>query len=502
VAEGNEAPTKPSIEIRELEKDSFFFAGLRKPDFQRETSEWDPKRVVGLLRTFLDEDLIPSVILWKNKDLYFVIDGSHRLSALIAWVQDDYGSGATSQLFWGNAIPEEQIRIANQTKELVEKEFGSYRNHRDATSNPQLYGPDIVSRARRLATISLNLQWVRGDAKKAENSFVRINQQAANITPQELELIQNRKRPNAIAARAIIQRGTGHQYWSPFGTDKQKVIKEIATDIFDIIFRPFLNYPIKTLDLPAGGAAYSSTSLRMIYDFVNLASGASDNNDDTTGQKTIDHLTRCRKVAKLIISNDASSLGLHPAVYFYSWTGKQQPILFLTWASLIVNIEQGKTLDEFVKIRGRLENVLINNRSLINQLIRKFGTKSSGAKHLEGFYVDIMEYFKNGKSEDDILSLFKDNAKYPYLQPDEVPYSGVAPTKFSTQVKSGLIVQNLLPSAPRCPICAGLVPTQAISVDHKIRKEDGGESVADNAQITHPYCNTGFKEKLSRVKRA
>jgi hypothetical protein len=59
VGEGGEAPTKPSIEIRELEHDQFFFGGLRKPDFQRETSEWDPKRVAGLVRTFLKDDLIP-----------------------------------------------------------------------------------------------------------------------------------------------------------------------------------------------------------------------------------------------------------------------------------------------------------------------------------------------------------------------------------------------------------------------------------------------------------
>jgi Protein of unknown function DUF262 len=284
VAEGD-APTKPSIEIRELERDGFFFAGLRKPDFQRETSEWDPKRVAGLIRTFLEEDLIPAVILWKHRDLYFVIDGSHRLSALIAWVQDDYGSGETSQAFWGYSIPEDQIKIAQQTKELVEKEFGSYKSHRDAIANPVAYGPAIVSRARRLATISLNLQWVKGDANKAEHSFVRINQQAANITPQELEIIKNRKRPNAIAARAIIQRGTGHQYWSPFTDDKQKIIKDLATDVFDLLFKPFLRYPIKTLDLPAGGAVYSATSLRMIYDFVNLCSGVPDPEDGYDGSK-------------------------------------------------------------------------------------------------------------------------------------------------------------------------------------------------------------------------
>jgi hypothetical protein len=501
VAEGD-APTKSSIEIRELERDGFFFAGLRKPDFQRETSEWDPKRVVGLIRTFLEEDLIPAVILWKNRDLYFVIDGSHRLSALIAWVQDDYGSGDTSQAFWQHSIPEEQTTIAQQTKELVEKEFGSYKSHRDAIANPNAYGPAIVSRARRLATISLNLQWVKGDSTKAEHSFVRINQQAANITPQELELIKNRKLPNAIAARAILQRGTGHQYWSPFSEEKQELIKELATTVFDLLFEPFLRYPIKSLDLPAGGAVYSSTSLRMVYDFVNLCSGVPDNHADTTGQKTIDHLARCRRVARLIISNDSSSLGLHPAVYFYSWTGKQQPILFLTWTQIVIILEQSKILDHFIRVRSQLEKFLINNRPLVNQVIRKFGTKSSGSSHLVEFYRDVLDFFERSGSDDDILSSFKDNVKYRYLQPDESPYSGVSPTRFSTQVKSGLVVHTLLPSAPRCPICNGLVPMQAISIDHKVRKENGGPSTVENAQVTHPYCNTGFKEKATHAQRA
>jgi HNH endonuclease len=222
---------------------------------------------------------------------------------------------------------------------------------------------------------------------------------------------------------------------------------------------------------------------------------------DTTGQKTIDHLTRCRRVARLILSNDASSLGLHPAVYFYRWTGKQQPILFLTWTTIVIRLEQRKWLMEFIKLRSKVENFLIDNRPLVNQVIRKFGTKHSGTTHLAEFYVDIMQFFGDGGDARNILSLFKNKPNYRYLQPDESPYDGVSPTKFSTQVKSGLVVQTLLPLAPRCPICGGLVPSQAISVDHKVRKEDGGESVIENAQVTHPYCNTGFKETLAREQR-
>ena len=416
--QGGEAPTKPSIEIRELESDQFFFGGLRKPDFQRETSEWDPKRVAGLVRTFLKDDLIPAVILWKNKDLYFVIDGSHRLSALIAWVQDDYGDGARSQEFWGHSIPEDQLKIAQKTRETIEKEFGSYKSHREAIANPASYGPDIVARARRLGTISLQLQWVRGNSGDAEQSFIRINQQAANITPQELELIQARRKPNAIAARAIIQRGTGHQYWDRFAEEQQEKIKALANDIYGIIFKPPLQYPIKTLDLPPGGAVYTATSLRMVYDFVNLCAGVPSSEDDENGNRTLDYLARCKRVAQLICSNDASSLGLHPAVYFYSWTGKQQPILFLTWATLVVEIERAKKFPTFTNVRGKLEDFLIANRALVNQVIRKFGTKDSGAKHLASFYRDTLNLLVAGTTVAKLATKLGEKPEYSYLQPE------------------------------------------------------------------------------------
>jgi hypothetical protein len=93
VSANDDAPVLQTIAVRDLEPTAFFYLALRKPDFQRETSEWDPKRVANLIRTFIEGDLIPAVILWKHREYLFVIDGSHRLSALIAWVHNDYGDG-------------------------------------------------------------------------------------------------------------------------------------------------------------------------------------------------------------------------------------------------------------------------------------------------------------------------------------------------------------------------------------------------------------------------
>src|SRR5665213_3594347 len=284
---GDDAPPKDhAIKISDLEKTAFFYGALRKPDFQRETEDWDSKRVVGLIRTFVEDGLIPSVILWKNREYLFVIDGSHRLSALIAWVQDDYGDKEASEEFFGHEISDEQREIAEATRKLVEKEFGSYKDHRSAISNQAAFGPEVVQRARRFGSLSLPIQYVKGNVADAEAAFLRINQQAAMINKQELELIEGRKRPNVIAARAVIRRGTGHKYWRSFKEAEQRQIEDIATEVHNLIFEPVSHHPVKTLDLPAGGGVSAAPALRMVYDFINLCVGTATTEKDETGQKT------------------------------------------------------------------------------------------------------------------------------------------------------------------------------------------------------------------------
>jgi hypothetical protein len=494
VPETDDAPVPLTISARHLEKRDFFYQALRKPDFQRETAEWDPDRVVGLIRTFVDGELIPAVILWRNRGLLFVIDGSHRLSALMAWVQDDYGDGELSQKFFNNTIPEEQMRVAKRTREVVEKALGSYADHVRAAEDPTGFGPDITARARSLGSLVLNLQWVRGNATKAEESFVRINQQAAIISPQELELLKSRRKPNAIASRAIIRRGTGHKYWSSFSPECQRAIEEIATELHKLIFEPPAHYPTKSIELPAGGPVYSPTALRMVYDFINLSAGVPSPEDDQDGRRTIEYLTRCRHLMRLLLSNHPSSLGLHPAVYFYSWTGKQQPILFLVMAGLVVDYERSKRLPVFIQLREGFEAFLMSNRSLLNQVIRKFGTGNSGAANLRKFYDTVLNILASKRTPDEVVEVLRKTSAYNYLQPAESPYDGAVSSRFSTKVKSGLVMRELLAKAPKCPICNGLVPGQAISVDHIERREDGGSNALENAQLTHPYCNTGIKE--------
>lgn len=149
---------------------------------------------------------MPAIILWRSpSNDVFVIDGSHRLSSLVAWVQDDYGDGNTSREFFAHSIPDAQIEAAEKTRQIVKRDVGAYDDLKFAIVNPQkALKPEHVARAKKLGSLAINVQWVNGDATKAEHSFFKINQQGTPIDPTELSMLKARSSPNAMAARAII----------------------------------------------------------------------------------------------------------------------------------------------------------------------------------------------------------------------------------------------------------------------------------------------------------
>lgn len=159
--------------VSQFEKGQIFRSVLRKPDFQRETASWTPEKVCELVRCFLEGDLIPSVILWRDPGggNIFVIDGAHRLSALIAWIQDDYGDNNDSQIFFDRDIAKEQIDAAEKTRTLIQKSVGTYSSMKDAAAQQKGISESKLRMAQTLGVRNINVQWVQGDVKKAEESF-------------------------------------------------------------------------------------------------------------------------------------------------------------------------------------------------------------------------------------------------------------------------------------------------------------------------------------------
>lgn len=354
---------KETISIEDIKADSFFFSTVRKPDFQRETNAWDSKKICELIKSFVEGDLIPAIILWRSTSGYlFVIDGSHRLSSLSAWVNDDYGDGNISKSFYDTIIPDEQKEIADQTRKLVNKTVGSYIDFRLALTHPDKVKEEILKYSKNLAALAIQLQWVEGDASKAENSYFKINQQHAPIDKTERKLLESRRKPNSIGARAIIRSGKGNKYWSSFSDEIQNQIQQIAEEINQILFEPKLQTPIKTLDVPLAGKLYSNQTLPLILDFINIVNNIDFNNkglnDDTTGETTIELLNKTRRVAYKLNSNHPSSLGLHPIVYFYSKQGRYKTVSFLAMVDFLIDLDQKKKLNSFIKVRKEFEDFI------------------------------------------------------------------------------------------------------------------------------------------------
>ena len=176
-----------------------------------------------MIESFVNDELVPAIILWRNQGGYiFVIDGAHRLSSLGAWINDDYGDGQISTSYYGNYISEEQRHIAEKTRKLVNERIGSYKEI-EAISRNRLTTDDKVKNeiAKNLGALAIQLQWVDGNASKAEDSFLKINQSATKISDAELDLIKNREYSYAIASRAIVRAGKGYKYWSAYEEKEQ-----------------------------------------------------------------------------------------------------------------------------------------------------------------------------------------------------------------------------------------------------------------------------------------
>jgi hypothetical protein len=489
-----------SISIRDFTQGGLLGPSLRKPDFQRETNHWSPDQVVSLLQCFVNGDLIPSVILWQSPSYLFVIDGGHRLSVLKAWVEDDYGDGPTSQQFFGFTISSEQKKTAARTRELVAKQVGTWQHHQARVEKENL---DSAERRKltTLASRALQIQWVKGDADKAESSFFKINTKGTPLDKIEEMLLQSRRKPISIAARALIRAGTGHRYWSRFPEENAKPIEELAKSLHGLLFDPELKTPVKTLDLPLGGPKGVRAALQVLIELILIAArnqqgepkDLDSGDDDADGSSTVAVLKRTLTLVKRVTGNDKGSLGLHPAVYFYGPTGRHSSAMFMGTMLLIarkLSNNDSRFFAKFSRVRAELETRLINYKELIASMLQKHVSHRRVGKYAD-MLDGMIERLDVGLdiADLDLVELADLSGKIV------VGTNNDAPRDFSEETRSRAFITTTLAQAVKCPICGGyLDAAKSVSYDHKIPVRDGGRGHDENCQLTHPYCNQSVKQ--------
>ncbi len=319
-----------------------------------------------------------------------------------------------------------------------------------------------------------------GDAGVAEASFFKINTQGTALEKTEESLLRNRDRAIAIAARSIIRAATGHKYWSKFSKDKGGTIETLSREIYQLYFRPEIEEPIRSLQLPLGGVTSTLDSLATIIKLLTITETKTANarvsldssEIDVSGEATISVLKNCLRTLNRITGTDSSSLGLHHAVYFYSERGKQIPELFLGVASLIKSKLLNNNDDffkKFTKVRAELENYLIENKQIIIQALSAVRSENRTERMADLFSYLIGTLIQAGTPTLD--GLFQ-SAR---LKGTVVQFKQRVESKnFSDGAKSSIVLREGFKSSMKCPICNGyLEPATSGSFDHIVRKSEG-----------------------------
>jgi len=498
-AETSDVGSVSSISVRDFTAGGLIGPALRKPDFQRETNHWSPEQIVSLLQCFVNNDLIPSVILWKSSSYLFVIDGGHRLSVLRAWVQDDYGDGHISQQYFGYEISGEQKKTAVKTRAIVNQSVGPWKHFESAIADASITSTERA-KVTSVVARALPIQWVHGNADKAENSFFMINTKGTPLDDLEESLLKSRRKAASIAARAIIRAGKGHRYWSKFDQTTAENIEKLAQRLHGVLFDPELKRPIKTLDLPLGGPKGVRTALSILIDLLmyvergqaKVTPKLDIGEDDLDGSVTVNLLQRAVRLANRISGDDKGSLGLHPAVYFYGPTGRHSGPMFMGTVSLLAK-KLANNDDAFFKkfscVRSKLESLLVDNKDLIATLLQK-----NISSRRVAIYADLLDQLVSDLGDNKAIS-DEDLVRICGLE-GKILVGKVAMSSkdFSDDTKSEVFISNALKSAMKCSICGGyLDPEKSISYDHVTRKQDGGFGVSENCALSHPYCNQSVK---------
>jgi hypothetical protein len=312
-----------------------------------------------------------------------------------------------------------------------------------------------------------------------------------------------------VAARVIVRGATGHKYWSDFVPDVQTEIESIGKELYNDLFHPPLVLPIKTLDLPVAGRGYSGRTLPLIFDLVSLSnnlrivdSTKMKRNEtvlppDGDGTETIKFLKNTRQLVRRITGTHPSSLGLHPAVYFFSADGRHQPTATLGAVSFVKELEAQSRLNDFIRVRRDFEDFFVANKNFINQVQRKFGSGAKSFDWIKSLYRTVLDALWEHVPSNDILALLRKDPRFSFLSQEraEIEEQGKQPGRqFDRATKSAAFLREALANPVRCAICTAMVHMNSIHVDHIERRREGGSGNLDNAQLSHPYCNSTYKQ--------
>lgn len=552
---GSETPpsTRGFLSIKQLYGEDSEDYLLRKPDFQRATWSWTPEDCVDLLYAVLNEQVVPSVIMWLGSDgTKFVLDGGHRISVLLAWIKDDWGDRPPADHFKDDYLELASKNAARRVRELlIQKGIGSFSDYTQAErqyreliqqdrapiSEMNSTSFEYAKKARRWASVETGFPvlWVKGDYKTAEQSFLKINKTGRQLSKWETKLVENRTSSMARAVMSIAEVQQASRFWplndeevrdSKELSEKAASIIQIVNDIHKLLFLPIYETPIKHPVQPVVATPFTKPETKPAYiaEILTITEGLKGQPAETerliqrdTGAPSSDLIANGLKLLKhakddllSVYGNSPRSLLLMPLVYFYSDQGRYVRSLLY---GMLYWLNYGSEKDAFNRKvlfsvhRRAFERVVIEHKEeIIKRITRRIGSGSEvtypTARYFQGLLkilikhndqIETNEFTSDHKEL--IETLGKPNGKVL------LPKQESAGRLFTPTQKTTVNVKEYLDMFRECEICGGrYYPGLFTQGDHIEPHGKGGRTTVSNLRNTHPFCNNNRLQKIEPAR--
>ncbi len=514
---------------------------LRKPEFQRATNGWEDEKIINLLATLRDNQVIPGVILWLNTETghIFVLDGAHRLSTIRAWITNDWGGSDAARDY--GYVEEDDIVAAARITEKVGEIIGSYSDTKEAGKRyrkvidenkkvSDYLDPVTESRGRFMYNLNtalrIPIQWVSGDYRTAEQSFININTGGTALSHEEVLYLKNRRSPVARAITGIVSNGSKAYLWLKYKDECDKISRELYSTLLEPSDGPLptrvMDYPLCTVKKQKNFERYLflhnvfATALRGATGEDNLRSVmeeyGNEENDEVVALKTLEHLQRVRYVVAGLHGKQPHSLGLFPAFYFYTNKGQYKDLLFLLYLSWSSRGTQEEVLNR--KIRFTLARNIFEDAWMLGKdfILQTFNRKGGGPFRMTMKFVDMLQRIMDlsleskdaGKPSSHVLDVYLKEID-PKIHADFLKQldqdQGRPHGRFSESTKvHGEFLALFHNATHRCAVCGGRVLLGSHQADHEKKRADGGTNSIKNLDIKHPFCNNN-KDRLEGLKK-
>jgi len=520
---------------------------LRKPDFQRATWAWTPEDCVSLLESIVKEQVIPSIIMWLSPDkLWYVLDGGHRISVVLAWLKDDWGDKLPSEEYKDKELEEKIKGAAGEVRQLLaSKKIGRFDNYRIAYRQYQRDSKlskdaevDLDSEtARRVAfysgvvggIVGFPLQWVKGAYETAEESFININKSGRKLSTWETKLVENRRSSFARVVMSVANIADAEHCWPTKASEEpyKTLIKQNVTEIVDgvskfhrLLFEPpydpsfgRLQQPVlvESRVQPETKPAYTAELLTImeggrgqepqIEALLKRDRSASDLDITTNGLKLIS--SGLEVLTHLVgPSSQPQSLALVPLLYFYNDAGTHvRGLLYGLVYWLFSESDEDILLTRkriFSAHRASFEQVFMTDKeNVIRRIGRNIGSGPEVTYAYARYYQGLLELLIRYKGDITSQGFTRDYKEF--VDKLKVPESKAAASTqepegrsrvFTEKQKSTVLLRSLLRSQTRCGICEGILDLQGgLQHDHIVKWSEGGQTLIENSRLTHPFCN-------------